>query len=344
MFQEWVPGDHVTLVAYDGYQNFHSQAVNTGRPYLDELVVRYVPDEQTQIAAFETGEVHLLRLPSQQVASFEGKDDFNLFRNEQSTTTAYLAPVILEQPDGSYNWIPPFNEQAVRQAVGWALNVEEIIEGVLGGLAVRNRSSLPKGNPGYSEKFQEMGFDYDPERAKQLLEEAGWLEGSGGVREKDGQKLSIVFWTEAGATRERIGQLVQNHLQQVGFEVEFQGLAEAIFVDQQFTGDCHMVYDTYNWNDPDIVWWLGNDTNVVSGQYGKINAEFDGIARQGWAITDLTERGEIYYQAAKIMVEDGGIIPLWNPVDVDGVRAELKDFKPAAQGRRFLTDAYFAEG
>lgn len=344
MFKEWLPGDRATLVAYDGYQNFHSYAVNKGRPYVDELVIRVIPEEQTQIASFETGEVHLLLMPAQQVANFEGKDDYYLLRNEQSTTCVYLAPVILEQDDGTYNWIPPFDDKAVRLALGWAINVEEIIDGVLGGLAVRNRSTEPTGNPGYSEKFQDMGFDYDPEKAKQLLEEAGWVEGSGGVREKDGQKLSIIFWAEAGATRERIGQLVQNHLQQVGFEVQFQGVEAATFVAERGSGACHLVYATYNWNDPDIVWWLGNDTSLVQGHYGKINPEFEQTAAKGWTVTDLSERGEFYYQAAKMMVEDGAIIPLWNPVSVDGVRAELRDYKLAAQGRRHFTDAYFEQG
>ncbi|HUG15584.1 MAG TPA: ABC transporter substrate-binding protein [Thermomicrobiales bacterium] len=340
MFKEWVPGDHATLVAFDEYQNPRPWIENPGRPHVDEILIRVILEEQTQIAELETGGVHLILMPSQQVARFEGNDDAYLIRNEQSTTTAYLAPVTQEQADGTHDWIEPFNDQAVRQAVGWALNVDEIIEGVLGGLAVRNRSTLPTGNPGYSEKFQDMGFEYDPDRAKQLLDEAGWVASSGGVREKDGQRLSIVFWSQAGATFERIGQLVQNYLQQVGFEVVYQGIEQAIFVDRRLSGDCHLVYSTYNWNDPDIVWWLGGDTSLPSGHYVKINPEFDEIAQQGWLVTELDERGDFYYQASKIMVEDGAMIPLWNPVFVDGVRAELKDFKHGAQGRRFFNDAY----
>ena len=283
-------------------------------------------------------------MPAQQVANFEGNDDYYLLRNEQSTTAVYLAPVIMEQDDGTFDWIAPFNDAAVRQAVGWAVNVQEIIDGVLAGLAIRNRSSEPTGNPGYSEKFQDMGFDYDPDQAMQLLETAGWVAGDGGVREKDGEKLSIVLWCEAGTTRERICQLVQNHLQQVGFEVEFQGIESASFVAERGSGACHLVYATYNWNDPDIVWWLGNDTSLVQGNYGQINPEYADTGALGWTVTDLAERGEFYYQAAKMMVDDGGIIPLWNPVDVTGVRSELKDMKLAAQGFRFHTDAYLEQG
>jgi peptide/nickel transport system substrate-binding protein len=340
MFKEWITGDHATLVAYDGYTNTKSYVANPGRPHVDELVIRAIPEEQTQVAELEAGGVHLILMPNQQVANFEDRDDVYLIRNEQSTTNAYLAPVILENEDGTVEWIKPFDEQAVRQAVGWALNVEEIIEGVLAGLAVRNRSSEPAGNPGYSEKFQEMGFDYDPDKAKQLLDAAGWVEGDGGVREKDGQKLSIIFWSAAGATNERFCQLIQNYLQQVGFEVEYQAIEQATFVDRRLSGDCHLVYSTYNWNDPDIVWWMGGDGSLPCGRYITINPEFDETAQKGWTVTDLAERGEFYYQASKIMVEDGAIIPLWNPVYVDGVRAELKDFKHGAQGRRLFNDAY----
>jgi peptide/nickel transport system substrate-binding protein len=343
-FVEWIAGDRVRLEAFEDYKNPWPWLDNPGRPHVDELVIRVIPEEQTQIAELETGGLHIIpRMPSQQVANFEGNDDFYLIRNEQSTTTTYLAPVMVEQSDGTWDWIPPFTEQAVRQAVGWAINVDEIIDGVLGGLAIRNRSTQPTGNPGYSEKYQEMGFNYDPEKARELLEGVGWVEGSDGVREKDSEKLSIVFWTEAGATRERVGQLVQNYLQEVGFEVEFQAIESATMLAQMRSGDCHLIHDQYGWNDPDIVWWLGGDGSVPSGYYIEINPEFDEIAQGGWAATDLAERGEIYYEASKIMVEDGAMIPLWNPVFVDGVRAELKDFKQGAQGRRFYNDAYFEE-
>jgi peptide/nickel transport system substrate-binding protein len=339
-FKEWITGDHVALEAFDDYKNPRSWIDNPGRPHIDEVVVRVILEEQTQVAELETGGIHLMLMPSQQVARFENNQQVYLLRNEQSTINAYLAPVILEKDDGTVDWIAPFNEQAVRQAVGWALNVDEIIQGVLGGLAVRNRSSLPTGNPGYSPKFQDMGFDYDPERAKRLLDDAGWTVGSGGVRAKDGQRLSIVFWSSAGATFERIGQLIQNQLQQVGFDVQYQGVEQATFVQRRQSGDCHLVYSTYNWNDPDIVWWMGGDTSLPCGRYTKINPQFDEIAQTGWQETDLSKRGDIYYEASKIMVEDGAIIPLWNPIFVDGVRQELHDFRHGAQGRRFYNDAY----
>jgi peptide/nickel transport system substrate-binding protein len=343
MFKEWVAGDHVTLEAYENYKNPRPWIENPGRPYVDEVVHRVIPEEQTQIAELETGGVHLIFMPSQQVASFESNDDVYLLRNEQSTTNAYLAPVIFENADGTADWIPPFNEQAVRQAVGWALNVDEIIEGVLGGLAIRNRSALPIGNPGYSEKFQEMGYDYDPDKARELLEGAGWVEGSGGVREKDGQKLSAVFWSSASATFERIGQLIQNYLQEVGFEIEYQAIEQATFVSDRLNGSVHLVFSTYDWNDPDIVWWMGGDTSLPSGRYTVIHPEWDELTAGGWAVTDLAARGDVYYEASKILVEDGAFIPLWNPVEVDGVRQELQGFRHGAQGRRFLNDAYFEE-
>ena len=261
-FKEWVRGDHATLEAFDGYKNFHTFSTNPGRPYLDELVMRVIPEEQTEVAAFEAGEIHLLTLPSQQVAKYEGNADYQLLKNEQSTTMAYLAPVIITKADGSFGWVPPLDDPKLRQAIGYALNADEIISGILAGLAIRDHSSEPTGNPGYSDQFQQMGYDYDPEHAKQLLDEAGWTAGSGDVREKDGQKLRVVLWCEAGATRERICQLIQNYLQQVGFEVKFEALEVATFLDRRLSGDAHLVHSTYNWNDPDIVWWLGNDTRA----------------------------------------------------------------------------------
>jgi peptide/nickel transport system substrate-binding protein len=167
-FKEWDVNQQVVMERWDEFVDYYSHSENDGPPKADELVFRVIPDEQTQIAAFETGEINILQIPSQQVSNFEDDDNYELFRNEQGTIIAFLSAVI---PEGELEFVAPFDDVNVRRAVAHAVNVDEIIQGVLSGLAVRNRSTMPTGNPGYTDRFQEdMGYDHDLDQAIALLE------------------------------------------------------------------------------------------------------------------------------------------------------------------------------
>jgi peptide/nickel transport system substrate-binding protein len=341
-FKEWDVNQQVVMERWDEFVDHYSHSDNDGAPNADELIFRVIPDEQTQIAAFETGEINILDIPSQQVSNFEDDDNYELFYNEQETIVAFLSPVI---PEGGDDFVAPFDDFNVRRAVAQAVNVDEIIQGVLSGLAVRNRSTMPTGNPGYTDRFQEdMGYDYDPDQAIALLEESGWELGDDGVRERDGERLSILLRSVSETTLGRIAQLVQNQLQAVGFEVEYEGQERALFYEGIRSGEAELLLMDYNWGEADIVWWIGNDTTLPAGVYGEMNPEFQEVATEGWIPTDPAERAEYYYQASQIMTEDAACIPLYSPVTVTGVRSEVKNYKLGGQGRPVYTDAHVEEG
>jgi peptide/nickel transport system substrate-binding protein len=340
-FAEWDVNQQVVMERWDEFVDYYSHSDNDGPPKADQLIFRVIPDEQTQIAALETGEINILDLPSQQVSNFEDDDNYELFYNEQETIIAFLSPVI---PEGGDDFVAPFDDFSVRKAVAQGVNVDEIIEGVLSGLAVRNRSTMPTGNPGYTDQFQEdMGYDYDPDAAIEALEEAGWELGDDGVREKDGERLSILLRSVSETTLGRVAQLVQNQLQAIGFEVEYEGQERALFYEGIRSGEAELLLMDYNWGEADIVWWLGNDTTLPAGVYGEINEEFQEVATEGWIPTDPAERAELYYQASQIMTEDAACIPLYTQVTVTAVRSEVNDFKLGGQGRMVYTDAYVDE-
>jgi peptide/nickel transport system substrate-binding protein len=337
-FKEWDVNQQVVMERWDEFVDHYSHSENDGPPRADELVFRVIPDEQTQIAALETGEINILTLPSQQVSNFEDDDNYELFRNEQETIIAFLSPVI---PEGGDDFVAPFDDFNVRRAVALGVNADEIIQGVLSGLAVRNRSTLPTGNPGYTDRFQEdMGYDYDPDQAIALLEESGWELGDDGVRVKDGERLSILLRSVSETTLGRIAQLIQNQLQAIGFEVEYEGQERALFYEGIRSGDAELLLMDYNWGEPDIVWWIGNDTTLPAGVYGEMSPEFQEVATEGWTPTDPAERAEFYYQASQIMTEDAACIPLYTPVTVTAVRNEVKNFRLGGQGRYVFTDAH----
>lgn len=197
-FKEWRTGEEIVLEWNPDYKNFHSYVENKGAPLVGELVFRDIPDEQTQIAAFETGEINVLAVLPHAVADFESNPDVQLFRVEQSVAISFLE-FHMDPPQGEYGAIfhLPFDDLRVRQAVAYGVNADEIIATVLEGLAVRNYGPLPTGVACYDPAIEQYGYHYDPQRAAQLLDEAGWaLPPGGSVRQKDGQPLQVTLWTE----------------------------------------------------------------------------------------------------------------------------------------------------
>jgi ABC-type transport system substrate-binding protein len=200
----WTAGDQLVLEANADYWD--------GRPNLDRVVVKPVPEGATRASLLETGEALLIsQVPLQDVA-----------RLRASRSLAIDVP-----PATSWQYIaldsqkPALADVRVRQALNYAVDKRQIVQKVLFG--VGQVADSPIGSA-YKMHVSAGSYDYDPGRAKQLLADAGWRPGSGGILEKDGQRLSLTFLvptTGYGGWAE-LAQAVQAYLKDVGVEAKLQ--------------------------------------------------------------------------------------------------------------------------
>ncbi|MDI3341370.1 MAG: ABC transporter substrate-binding protein [Sphaerobacter sp.] len=341
-FKEWVAGQTITLERNPDYKNFRSIAENKGPAYFDEIVFRNIPEEQTQIASFETGEINmLLTVPPHQVKKLESNPDVQLLPTETATNIYFLEFHTLK-PEGEYGFVvkPPFDDLRVRQAVAYAINADEIIKAVLDGRATRNYGPMPTGNYGYNPEIKQYGYDYDPEKAKQLLEEAGWKASGNGPRQKDGQPLQVVLWTSNATTNQRICQVIQNQLNQVGFDVQIEAMEVATLLARLGTPDdtSHFDFMSWGWTEPDLLYMM-TDSDSGVGLYR--SEEYRKYVTEARRVNDLDERAKLYFEAMKVMLKDVPIVPLWTQNVVVGVRKEIKGIKLDAQGYPIYHDGYF---
>jgi peptide/nickel transport system substrate-binding protein len=240
-------------------------------------------------------------------------------------------------------YLPPFDDIKVRQAVGYAVNTQEIVDGVLAGIGVRNKAPLHNGNFASQPEFA-GGFEYDADQANALLDEAGWAMGDDDVREKDGEPLSIVFMTTNFTTLERVAQLIQNQLQQVGFEVEIVSLEPASYSERRGTEDWNLLLGRDGWPEPDALHFLSHLPDRVGfGRYSEYNAEFEEVLTEARTVSDLDQRRALYEQIAQIILDDAALIPLWSDVNVVGVRSEVRGFEVGPQGRWVFQDAQVSD-
>ncbi len=337
-FKEWVPGERITLSRNEEYVNFRSYNDNKGAPYLEELVYRNMPEEQTQVAAMETGEINLIATPAQQISRFDGKSDYTLLKPDQSTSISFIEFSIVDT-NGKLDYMAPFDDLKVRQAVAYAIDADTIIDRILQGTAVRNYGLMPTGNWGYTPDIEQFGYHFDPDKANQLLDEAGWVK-NGDVREKDGKKLEVVFWTWNATTQERIAQVIQGQLAEVGLNAKLETMEVATVLARLSENSSQMDLMGWGWSESDLLFMM-SDGDGQFGLYQQYNPDYAKAVVAGRSTSDMEERAAHYLEAMKIVLADCAAVSLWSAVTVWGVRsADIKDLHLGPQGAVTYLDAY----
>jgi ABC-type transport system substrate-binding protein len=210
-FAEWKTNQFVRVVRNDDYFR--------GRPHLDGIVFRVLPDPLTLRLAFETRQIDFWGVDPWAVGSFRKDDRFTLF----------------SAPSNSYNYMgwnlrkPMFQDLRVRRALAHAVNVDQMIRYVLYGYGEQSTGIFTPEMWFFNPNVKP--FTYDPEKARQLLAEAGWKPGPDGILEKDGQRFAFTLITNNGnVIRSDIATLVQADLEAVGIEVTVEMYEWAVFL------------------------------------------------------------------------------------------------------------------
>jgi peptide/nickel transport system substrate-binding protein len=325
-FKDWTPGESVTIERNDNWRNFHTYIENPGPVYLDQLVFRNIPEADTQLAALQSGEVDVIDLPPREVQSFKDDGQYQVFLAPDALIQ-YVEFSMVKPAEGQYlaEFKPPFDDLRVRQAVGHAIDADTIIKSVLFGLATRDYGPISTRLFAYKPEIEQYGYHYDPAKAKSLLDQAGWVVGADGVREKGGAKLNVVFSTSSESTAEKVGQVLQNQLQQVGFGVKLQSIESASFISSLDNNGSNLDFAQCSWVDPHL---LAMVAGLTDWQFGRFHDEqYLSLLKQGAIETDLAKRTEIYFEASKIVLADAAMIPLWTPLTPRGVAAKVKGYK-----------------
>lgn len=208
VFKEWVNGSHITLVKNPDW-TWGSSLISDGGPAkLDEIVFRFIPEAQTRLATLESGETQFVDL-------VPFADIVRLRDSKAFAVTGFQLPGM---PQMNYlnTSIAPTNELAVRQAINYAVDKQAIVDTVYFGMTEPAYGPLSNVFPEYDPSLESM-YPFDPEKAEQLLTDAGWVDANGdGVREKDGKPLQVVLVENKGWND--WVYLMQAYLQDVGFD------------------------------------------------------------------------------------------------------------------------------
>lgn len=273
-FKEWIPNDRVTLVRNEQYWR--------GPAQIDEWVNRVVPDQTALAAAIKTGEIHVSN-------SLNPKDYEDLRRVETLDVKSYPVPsytyIGWNQLRGGKEFL---REKPVRQALAYGFNVQAVVDRVYFGQGVKQVSHHPAISWAAPQGLNQ--YDYDVNRAKQLLEGAGWKMGPDQVYAKDGQRLAFEIVTNSGnQAREVMLQVATEQYKQIGVEItprteSFEALVDRLqkSVDPKYGDEGGHDFDAViiGWSlsadpDPQSIW---HSSNVGTGKFNFIgykNPELD---------------------------------------------------------------------
>ncbi len=283
-FVEWKHDDHILLEANPDYFK--------GRPPLDKILYRIIPEEITRFEEFKAGNLEHSDIPSGQFLRVKQDPELSKLLVSYPNLGTYSFRFNMEKP--------PFqNNKALRQAFNYAIDRRAISEIILEGRVIPAKGVLPPTMPGYNPDLQ--GYTYDPEKAKKLLAEAGYPNGQGFP--------SIDLYFNTNETHQKIAELVQAQLRELGITIGLRTLDWAAYI--KLVDDGGTLFHRMGWiadyPDPEnFLTVLHHSRNIGppgnSARYS--NPQVDALLDRADAAEEWEERKRLYQEAEKIIVED----------------------------------------
>jgi ABC-type transport system substrate-binding protein len=310
-FVEWVKDDHITLEANENYWG--------GKPKLDRLIFKVIPDPSARLMALEVGEVQGIEYPNP--ADFDrikaNKDlvlmsapGMNIGYMAMNTGYGYkdanengVRDIDTEPLVKTPGYFEPLTNKKVRQAINMAIDKQSIVDNIYMGTAVVAKNGMPPFMLGYNDEIED--YPYDPERAKELLAEAGY---------PDGFEVTLYVMPVSRAYMfdpPKIGEAIQSYLAAVGIKVKFYQVDWGTYLQEAEAGKHQMCLlgitaDTGDTDDFMSFCYAPNSAAIgtASNHAFYVNEEVQNLISKALETYDEDERVEYYKKVQEMIHED----------------------------------------
>lgn len=336
---EWVADDHVTLSRNDKYRE-------QGKPYLDQLIIRIVPSSEVAMQLLTSGEIDVMwnnteadlpqleKLTGVKVASalYAGGERLYLNLAENKDPADPTKPHAI------------LSDLRVRQAIALGINKQRIIDKLLFGKA---KPGSGEANAGYFNCTNVGPYPYDPDKAKKLLDDAGWVAGSDGIRVSkgvkttpDGTRLRLKYSTTSGnKLREDSQVLVVEDMKAIGIEFYIENAPSSVVIggwsdnSPRKHGNFDIIMYTSNGgvdihSQIDTIFGSVNipsDKNQNGTNYSRFNnPQVDDLLKKAAAEPDIAKRKDMYCQISQIVYDQAPVIYLYQRFGLDSYRDRVQ--------------------
>ena len=312
---EWKTGEYVLLERVPGYWQGDSL------PAIRRILFRFIANTTTRINQLRGGEVHLTALVPW--------DKYREVRDVPGLSIHRMMGNSYEHVTLNERSVEAFRDVRVRRALTHAIDREIIVRTILDSLAPVIHGPIQPVSWAFTDSVTH--YDFDPERARALLEEAGWRDTDGdGIRERNGKRLSFTLITQAGfAVRENVSQAVQRMWRDVGVEAQVRLVDGTSISGLWFEGKFDAMLHWWHMPaDPELTLFFAKDRTPPQGR--NINyIEDDSLTQLLYAsdrTVDQARRRSLLVAAQQRIADLAVEIPLYNVTRLDAVPATLEGF------------------
>jgi len=306
----YTSGQNVVLARNDAYFG--------GKPNLDKVVFKVVPDANTQVAQALSGELSIMIMDNK--AAVDRVKSASQVRVEPRQLVQYYW-LALNQTD------PRFQDVRVRQAFDYAIDRQAIVTAVEKGYGKPANSAIVPALKAYYDASHEAQYPFNPDKARQLLADAGWVAGADGVLQKDGQPFHFSMDVGQRGVLQPTNELIQQNLKAVGIQadlnsMEWNSYIQKVVVNRDYTA-------SVNWwvypNDPDVFPYFhsssaGKGFNIPGYKDQKLDDLLTAVQTE----TDPARRKQSVTELQSFMADNLPYIFLWYPQEIDVINANLQ--------------------
>ncbi len=314
-FVEWRHDDYIKFARNDRY---HGDI-----PLVDTLIARIIPEQSSAVAEFESGRVDIVPIPAQETRSWEARTDAaTLLQSSPSLRLMYAA---INTTRG------PLKDARVRRAINHAIDIDMLLNRLMGGRGARANGVIPSTLTGYNSK--RPVYKYDTTLAKRLLNEAGYPNG-----------VDIELWCSQGEPMPRMAQTIQAYLALVNIRVKIVQRDASSMREAARNGATDIALKDWFADYPDaeaFLYPLLHSSNFGVG--GNVsfysNSQVDSLINSARRQQDEAKRAELYEVADSISFYDAPMIYLFFYKEVFAVQPWLKGYKVPSifNGQRWNT-------
>lgn len=308
--KEFRRGDRVVLGANPDYFE--------GPPRIREVIFRVIPSDSTRVMELERGGVHFLfnAVPPDILPVVRSRDNLRIIR-KPGTSYSYLG----------FNFEDPIlSDRRVREAIARSVHREAIIKELIRGCARAASGLLDPGNWAFHGDVAR--YEYDPQRAKALLDQAGYPDPDG---EGPEMRFTLGYKTSQDKLRIRIAEVIRRDLEAVGIGIDLRSYEWGTFFSDIRRGNFQLYSLTWvGVTDPDIYYYIFHSDSLPpeGANRGRYSHPFlDQLLEEGRRTTDPERRKHVYRKVQEIVAREIPYVSLWHNDDIVVLREEIKGFE-----------------
>jgi len=326
--QSYKQGDNVTLAGNRDYFR--------GATALDNFVYKIVPDTTVSFQQLKTGEVDVGTVRAELYDEAKKQTNF-----ETVVYDTFSYSVFAFNLDPAKTTL--FQDVKVRQAMCYAVDRPGVVQKILNGLATVGVGQQPIRSYAYQPDKITLKYEFDPKKANQLLDEAGWVRGKDGIRAKDGKRLSFIMRSYTDKTVQDVMAVYQENWKDVGADMTPQYEDFSIFVNRiAKPHDFDMFYVGWVFGvDPDqTIRWSSTQFPTGLNYNAYKNEKVDALLDQATHNLDRDKRIQLYTEVQNLVAADCPALPTTFNKALTGVSKRIKNYVPNAVFTASAWDAY----